>query len=375
MILSPRRKENKVNYDKNSTKHYDYLVECAKKAAAEEKENPCYTADLLYALCRYFTDCGKPAAHADALCKNLLSKIKDFDENAPESVRLFAKAARAIYAFYKISSDENAKKSAECIFHILVNGSEVSADKQNNPALKEEYCGAIYAVSELYKFDKDKAVDFAMKNLALLSDENYKFSSAICAVNGAIGLLNISQITPEPFQIVLFAAKKIAAENKNLDYTFNRSFIEEKPLADPAVTSLLMAFYTALYKRCGDRFYLYMARRIWFNGMQFFLRNGGFVGYNNPPVAPEGILSVATYEEKTLTPLFTEGLCTYEKDKELFAEYDAPVKKDPRGRYIVDDKVFARELGEYFGRDLIEIPSLLSFDEETAKGFKFRLLF
>lgn len=363
-----------MNYEKNANKHYEYIVSAA-KSHKNAGNDLYYDAWLLYALCKYFSVCGKPAAYSEQIEKAVLAPEKTFNACDAKSVKAYSVAAKALCLLAKTSSDDNAKKAANKIFDLLIDGFYFTENERSEDTeLAEAYCGAISAIADLYKNDKNKAVAFAMDNLRFFIDENYRFSDSESAFNGAIGLLLLSSCDASFLGAALTSGKKFAAMNGNLDYSFNLSF-RENDTADPVATSLAMNYYTILYKATGDRFFLYMARRIWFNAMQFFERFGGFVGFNNSPCAPQGLLSIKTYKEEKRTPQFCEGLCAYEKNKELFAEYDAPVKKDPRGRYIVDDKVFARELGEYFGRDLIEIPSLLSFDEETARGFKFKLLF
>ena len=347
-----------MNYEKNANKHYEYIVSAAKSHKNAGKDLY-YDAWLLYALCKYFSVCAKPAAYSEQIEKAVLAPEKPFDACDAKSVKAYSVAAKALCLFAKTSSDDNAKNTANKIFDLLIDGFySVEKERGEDNELAEAYCGAISAIADLYKNDKNRFETILWMD----------------SFNGAIGLLLLSSCDASLLVPALNSGKKFAAMNGNLDYSFNLSF-KENDTADPVATSLAMNYYTILYKATGDRFFLYMARRIWFNGMQFFQRLGGFAGYNNPPCAPQGLLTVKTYKEEKRTPQFCEGLCAYEKNKELFAEYDAPVKKDPRGRYIVDDKVFARELGEYFGRDLIEIPSLLSFDEETARGFKFKLLF
>lgn len=364
-----------MNYDKSVDKNYDYIVAAAKKETAEGRGSVKYVASLLYALCKYFSACGKPAAYQDELYYELSKKLDDYAEkDRAECIKTLSLSAKALTAYARTAVCESAKKSAEklraIICHCFISDSAV-ADAE----LFEAYAAALNSLAESSSLEALKIKDVAAGVLPLLTDENYLFIDGFCAINGAIGLLLLSKRFPELLGGALLTVKRVATLCGNLDYTYNSSFKDQNALADPAVTSFALELFVNAYKISGDKFFLYMARRIWFNGMQFFQRNGGFVGYNNPPKTPNGILSAATYEEKTLTPLFAEGLCAYLKDKGLFAEYDAPVKKDPRGRYVVDDKVFARELGEYFGRDLIEIPSLSSFDEQTAMGFRFKIAF
>lgn len=367
----------KMNYDKSVDKNYEYIVAAAKKETTDRRGNAKYVASLLYALCRYFSVCGKPAAYQDELYDELSEKLSDYaDDDRAEYIRTLSISARACTAYARTAVCDDAKKTAERLRAIICDCFFAdSASDAKEVKLFEAYAAALNALAESSSSEDLKLKDIATGVLPLLTDESYLFYDGFCAINGAIGLLLLSKRFPELIGGALLSVKRIAALCGNLDYTYNSSFKDENTLADPAVTSFALELFVNAYKISGDKFFLYMARRIWFNGMQFFQRKGGFVGYNNPPKAPNGILSVATYEEKTLTPFFAEGICAYLKDKGFFAEYDAPVKKDPRGRYVVDDKVFARELGEYFGRDLIEIPSLSSFDEQTATGFRFKIAF
>ena len=374
-----------MNYDKNAAKHYDLVT----RLSAEETNDPCgdivYAARLLYALCAYFSALGKPAPLAEKLSEMLVEKLPDLsDVSDPEALGKLTEAANALSAYHKMTADETVGNALKTVFGILTDGlfSEILDGKDGdkggtakNDRLSEISCNALPFVAENRILNAEKSKRFAGALLPLFSDENHTFESTIYAFNGAIGLLSMTKTAPSLLSLVLAFAKNLAAKNANLDYSFNKSQDPNDKTADPVATSLAMRFYTEIYKTTGDRFFLYIVRRIWFNAMQFFERQDGYVGYDNPPRAPEGLLSVKTYKEKTLTPAFCHGLCAYEKNKGLFAEYDAPVKKDPRGRYVVDDKIFAREQGGYFGRDLIEIPSLLSFDEETASGFVFKLLF
>ena len=361
-----------MNYEKNAIKHYEYLVSVA-KTYKDRKKDLYFDAWTLYALCKYFAVCGKPAAFADDVSENVIDPAEPFNPTDAKSVKAYTVAAKALCLYAKTSFDETAQKKSKEYRTLLLDGFfSTEAEQSGNDDLSEAYCGALTAFIGTCDEEKQTTFKIAEKLLPKFQNGNL-FSDSESMINGAIGLLSLSSKDFSVLEIVSKAAMNYAAENTNLDYTYNIS-VNEPDTADPCVTSLALTLYTLLYKKTGQRFFLYMARRVWFNGMQFFQRRGGFVGYNKSPRG-DGILAVKTYKEEGRTPHFCEGLCTYEQNKELFCEYDAPVKKDPRGRYIMDDKVFAKELGEYFGRDLIEIPSLLSFDEETACEFKFKLLF
>lgn len=361
-----------MNYEKNAIKHYEYLVSVA-KTYKNRKKDLYFDSWMLYALCKYFTACGKPAAYADDIAKNVMNPGERFNESDPQSVKAYSIAAKALCIYSKTSFENSARKKADEYYELLTDGFFLTTDRQMDDAdLAHAYCGSLSALADLCDNDKQLTLKIAEYMLSSFRFECFSNDSE-SMVNGAIGLLSLSSYNPQILQDVSQTAMLCAKENSNADYTYNLSFTKHET-ADPAVTSLMLSLYTALYKKTGQRFFLYYARRVWFNGMQFFQRNGGFVGYNNAPRG-DNLLYVKSYKEERRTPQFCEGLCAYEQNKELFIEEDTPVSKDYFGRYIMGDKVFGKELGEYFGRDLIEIPSLLSFDEETAQGFKFKLIF
>lgn len=370
-----------MNYDKNTAKHFDLVTRLCAEETNEPSGDIVYTARLLYALCAYFSALGKPAPLAEGLSETLVGKLPELtDETDAETLGMLAEAANALSAYHKMTSDETVGNALKPVFELLTDGlssenADDTGEKPRHDRLSEIRCNALPFIAENGDRNAEKSKRFARSLIPLFSDESYSFESMIYAFNGAIALLSLSKAEPSFLSPILTFAKNAAAKSINLDYSFCISQSADDKTADPVATSLGMRFYTEAYKATGDRFFLYIARRIWFNAMQFFERQNGYVGYDNAPKAPEGLLSVKTYKEKALTPAFCHGLCAYEKNKGLFAEYDAPVKKDPRGRYVLDDKIFAHEEGGYFGRDLIEIPSLISFDEEAASGFKFRLLF
>lgn len=362
-----------MNYEKNINKHYEYLVSVA-KTYKERKKDLYFDGWMLYSLCKYFCACGKPAAYADTIAEYVVNPNERFDATDAQSVKAYSIAAKALCLYAKTSFEQSAREKADEYGELLKDGFFLTEAEQqyDDDALAHAYCGSLSALADLSDNDKQMTLQIAEDLLSSFRFECYSDDSE-SMVNGAIGLLSLSSYNPKILNSVTQTAMICAKENSNADYTYNLSF-KKHETADPAVTSLMLGLYTALYKKTGQRFFLHYARRVWFNGMQFFQRNGGFVGYNNAPRG-DNLLCVKTYKEERRTPQFCEGLCAYAQNKELFQEEDTPVCKDYFGRYIMDDKVFGKELGEYFGRDLIEIPSLLSFDEETARGFKFKLLF
>ena len=109
--------------------------------------------------------------------------------------------------------------------------------------------------------------------------------------------------------------------------------------------------------------------------MQFCQREKGQVGTDVFTTEQNSSLKVARYEIKQITtPLYAIGLKCFAGNKHLFEEA-GELFKDRRGRYFLGDKMFGRDLSGFFGRDLIEIPTLTAFDSQTAMQLDLKLVF
>ncbi len=189
----------------------------------------------------------------------------------------------------------------------------------------------------------------------------------------AMGLLYASNACTHALNAAEDLAGFLIKRNNNLNYSFSNDM---KDTANPATTALAFKFFTELYTKTCNTKYRYYARRVWFNAMQFCQREKGEVGLDYAPTRENGgILQVKQYESPYLLPLYALGLCTYVKNKKLFEEEESEVKKDLMGRYVIGDKIFAKDESGFFGNDLIEIPSLTSFDKQTALQLKLKILF
>lgn len=189
----------------------------------------------------------------------------------------------------------------------------------------------------------------------------------------AIGLLYASNTCEHALNAAEDLAYFLIKRNNNLNYSFSNDMNDT---ANPATTALAFKFFTELYLKTSNTKYRYYARRIWFNAMQFCQRENGEVGIDYAPKRENGgILKIKEYDVPCLLPVYALGICTYVKNKKLFEEEESEVKKDLTGRYVIGDKIFAKDESGFFGKDLIEIPSLTSFDKQTALQLKLRLLF
>lgn len=148
------------------------------------------------------------------------------------------------------------------------------------------------------------------------------------------------------------------------------------------VDSLILAL--ELYRITGEDTYRVLARRIWFNGLQFCQRPNGGVGPNTCVNEKNPYLQISFYDAiQCCTMRYPEGLYWYQENKELFHWEDGePVWED--GRYYINDWLLAQDLSGVFpderhyeidGKQLIRIPSLNKVSEQEAKNACLQVIF
>lgn len=160
--------------------------------------------------------------------------------------------------------------------------------------------------------------------------------------------------------------------------------LHEKNWTEPCavVDSLILAL--ELHRITREKKYAVMARRIWFNGLQFCQRPNGGAGPNTCVDRNAPYLQISFYEaQQCCTMRYPEGLYWYQKNSKLFHWQDGtPVWED--GRYFVDDWLLAEDVNDVFpahkhyeidGKRLIRIPSLTATDESTARKACLRVIF
>ena len=116
---------------------------------------------------------------------------------------------------------------------------------------------------------------------------------------------------------------------------FGREDTWTEPCA--VVDSLILA--TRLYHVTYDEKYRTLARRIWFNGLQFCQRENGGAGPNSCVTKDQPILKVSMYEAPfCCTMRYAEGLLEYFHHAILFThDPSAAVVTDEYGRRFIDD--------------------------------------
>ena len=121
---------------------------------------------------------------------------------------------------------------------------------------------------------------------------------------------------------------------------FGRQDTWTEPCA--VVDSFILA--TKLYRLTNDEEYRTLARRIWFNGLQFCQRENGGAGPNTCVTNEQRILKIRSYEAPFCCSMrYAEGLLEYSKNSELFSwNSAAEAITDTDGRKFVDDRMIVK---------------------------------
>ena len=125
---------------------------------------------------------------------------------------------------------------------------------------------------------------------------------------------------------------------------FGREDTWTEPCA--VVDSFILA--TELYRLTDMPKYRTLARRIWFNGLQFCQRENGGAGPNTCVTKEQGVLRISMYEAPfCCTMRYAEGLLEYSKNEELLDWNEgADEVTDVYGRRFVDDRLLVTYNGE-----------------------------
>lgn len=174
--------------------------------------------------------------------------------------------------------------------------------------------------------------------------------------------------------------KTFAAESLNycltkglsLNYAAKNSFKNAK-YTSAAATSVLFSLCVKFYKITGDGKYSYFARRIWYNGLQFCQRAEGGAGEDSVASGENRYLQVTRYLNDRDGCYLAEALAVYFKNKQIFAESGGDITRDKSGRVLMGDKIFAFDESGFFGKDLIEIPTMTAFDKDVALQLRLKI--
>lgn len=164
-------------------------------------------------------------------------------------------------------------------------------------------------------------------------------------------------IVKDKFAFYIKHGMTLTYENFNW---FGREDTWTEPCA--VVDSLILA--TELYRLTNEGDYKTLARRIWFNGLQFCQRENGGAGPNSCVTKGQGVLRISMYEAPfCCTMRYAEGVLEYHNNRDIFKwDGTADTVVDELGRRFIDDKL----LVEYGGR-VVPIFSCNEVPEKDAK--------
>lgn len=172
------------------------------------------------------------------------------------------------------------------------------------------------------------------------------------------------QIVKDTFAFYVENGMTLTYENYNW---FGRQDTWTEPCA--VVDSFILA--TDLYKLTQQAEYKTLARRIWFNGLQFCQRSNGGAGPNTCVTEQQSILKISMYEAPfCCTMRYAEGLLEYTQNESLFTwNGEADVLSDAYGRRFVDDKLMVQYNGE-----TVPIFACHTIPEDQAKQIELKIL-
>ena len=372
-----------MKYVRKIKKHFeyisnkDYLRDCASNLSLLK----CASALLEGACCHFFTG-EEPLKRANELLKIISNAItNEITIQAEDEINLYGNLLTALCAHKKCTKQTDADRLIdECVTPLLPalfnNVKQLAAHPSSTPC---KSLSALNAVADYYAITRDNDVllpfneimaSLQALNLTASEDNCYDY---LCFISGA---LKMAQLTGNyaVYEPIARLFDNFCVKAQSLNYGSAISFINKKECSASATAKSLEVALT-LYACFEDERYKSMARRIWFNGLQFCQRANGEVGADAFSTEENPNLKLTRYEVKQITtPLYAIALKCYWANKHLFEE-GGELFKDRRGRYFIGDKMFTRDQSGFFGRDLIEIPTLTAFDEETARQLNLKLTF
>ena len=372
-----------MKYVRKIKKHFeyisnkDYLRDCASNLSILK----CASALLEGVCCHFFTG-EEPLKRANELLKTISTAITgEIIIQTDEQINLYGNLLTALCAHKKCTKQANADSLIdECVTPLLPALFNKAKELAKTPcATPCKSLSALNAVADYYALTRDNDANLTFNeiitnlqavNLTATEDNCYDY---LCFISGA---LKMAQLTDNyaVYELIARLFDNFCVKAQSLNYGSAISFINKNECSASATAKSLEVALT-LYACLQDERYKSMARRIWFNGLQFCQRANGEVGTDMFTTEESPNLKLSRYEVKQITtPLYAIALKCYSANKHLFEE-GGELFKDRRGRYFIGDKMFTRDQSGFFGRDLIEIPTLTAFDEETARQLNLKLTF
>lgn len=187
----------------------------------------------------------------------------------------------------------------------------------------------------------DKVIDFFV-TVDLMKYKLQTHTTLTC-LRGILELYRVTQderylnVVKDKFAFYVENGMTLTYENFNW---FGREDTWTEPCA--VVDSFILA--TELYRLTNEDDYKTLARRIWFNGLQFCQRENGGAGPNSCVTKGQGVLKISMYEAPfCCTMRYAEGLLEYARNEELYSwDAGAKVVSDDLGRKFIDDRMLVK---------------------------------
>lgn len=380
-------------YDKKVALNYRWLGEQKPSGLGEN-------CAALYGVACHYLYSGKLTENASEFCAAIRTELSG--DCSDYSVKLLAEAVIALTE-YSVCLQQVGDSSASAAATLA------SARALAQISVRAEICGAedkLFALDAAarhyvcFKSAAAAALYNKLYSLLKINGEGNEFLSALCNISALGGeescgdcaknsektlrLESLARLASAIFTVALYEnsleEQQRAADILRLcltagltvNYSAKNDYFNPT-YADAAATAMLFALCVRFYKTCGEQIYLNYARRIWYNGLQFCQRAEGLAGNDSAVMDKSGRLCVTRYACPRASGYYAEALAVYAKNKELFADAGGEVFRDKSGRIFMGDKIFAREESGFFGKDLIEIPTLTAFDKEVALQLSFNL--
>ncbi len=164
-----------------------------------------------------------------------------------------------------------------------------------------------------------------------------------CTLSSIRAILHFYELTKENryFEMAKSKFESYLLHGMTLTYENFNWFGREKSWTEPCavVDSFILA--KSFYHHTKEVRYLTLARRMWFNGLQFCQRPDGGCGSNSCVTKENPVLTVRSLQNSFCCNMrYTEGLLNLCKDKELFSwDKNAEETVDAYGRHFVDDRL------------------------------------
>ena len=372
-----------MKYTRKINKHYEYL---SQEGYLNGITNPfdllkSATALLEGGSCHYFAS--SKLTHGVLDCVNTINSLAFGDKiygDSDQLVNLYSNLLTALCG-YKLANKTNECDAliSKCASYLLSCGFDICDEKAVNQSSNFFKVFAMAnALSEYYALTKNTNVSLLLDKIcATISKHSLTNLNDSCFdyLTACLGLVRYAKFTNQSGVNELVGAlfDNFLATAQSLNYESANAF-NDKSESDAKATARSLEVALGLLDNTKDERYLTIARRIWFNGMQFCQRELGQVG-SNTFTSENTRLKVKEYQIKQITtPLYAGGLKCYNLNKGLFEE-SGNILKDRRGRVFLGDKMFAKDVSGFFGKDLIEIPTLTAFDKETNLQLDLQILF